>query len=886
MTKPQVALPTIALLASVGFLFGHSLAENRPPSPDDTGTSVIRLETAADKQQLLRQTKLPSTALKQVSPGSDQYVVPIPAHKLTQATGAPASPIYKYHALVVPNDTLYSSQNFLPIISAPSAWNITTGSSAVIIAVVDTGFAMTHEDLATKWITNPGESGPTTSEGPSPNCIDLALTPDKSCNNLDDDSDGYVDNVRGWSFITDSPDVQAGDVEGNGSAAYHGTAVASVAAAAANNNAGIAGVCWQCRVLPIQVLDDNGNGDTVTVSNGIRYAADHGANVINISLGSTSTDSVLQAAINYALGKGVVLVAASGNGGPGTMIYPAKYPGVISVGATDSNDLIAGFSSTGPELIMSAPGLSVRTAYWSSGNQTSQYSYLSGTSIASPHVAGAVGLILSKFPAATASDVLNYLILNADKVAGMSGQNRTNVYGYGRLNTFRPLQEYRSSYYGQSAYPSMVGGTTAAGTIKYTNSGTATWYDDSSIGTAPVGTLPVHLATSHGINRNSPLGLTWGADHNRAVTSFAAVYLADGTTLAPNQHVVGPGQIGSFSMTFTAPATLASGVYREFFQPIVEGGTVMNDPFTFLDVTVVAANYSSAYAGQSAYPSLLQTQNGSVFLKYKNVGNTTWYDDTSVGSAPTGSLPVHLSTSHGLNHSDPLGQQWGGDRTRPAGNVTAVYEADGTTLATNQHVVTPGQIAAYQFSLRVPRSLAPGVYREFYQPIVEGGSIMNDPYTFLDVVVTAADYRSAYAGQCAYPTLTAGGASASCYLRYKNVGNIAWYGSAGIGTAPVGTLQIHLSTNAQLNRASAFGSTWAGDRNRPSLTPYKVYAADGVTERVGALTVDPGEIGEYRFTVNAPPGAARSVYREFFRLIEEGGSTMNDPGTFLDITVP
>ena len=152
--------------------------------------------------------------------------------------------------------------------------------------------------------------------------------------------------------------------------------------------------------------------------------------------------------------------------------------------------------------------------------------------------------------------------------------------------------------------------------------------------------------------------------------------------------------------------------------------------------------------------------------------------------------------------------------------------------------------------------------------------------------VVAADYRSAYAGQCSYPTLSAGGASATCYLRYKNVGNITWYGDNGIGTAPAGTLRIHLATNALLNRSSSFGASWGGDRNRPAASPYKVYAADGVTERVGALTVEPGEIGEYRFSVNAPTGTTRGVYREFFRLIEEGGSTMNDTGTFLDITVP
>jgi hypothetical protein len=292
---------------------------------------------------------------------------------------------------------------------------------------------------------------------------------------------------------------------------------------------------------------------------------------------------------------------------------------------------------------------------------------------------------------------------------------------------------YGAAYAGQSAYPALMTGQQATGFFLYKNTGNQAWYDDASV---TPGQLPVHLATSHGINRRSIFGSAWGGDQNRTTFVFTNVYEADGVTPAANQHVTQPGQIAKLSFTLTVPAGTAAGTYREFFQPIVEGTSsgLLNDPWTFLDVQVKPSFYASAFAGQSAYPTIPRGQQATAWFQYKNTGTLPWYDNSSVTA---GLLPIHLSTAHPLNRHSLFGSTWGGDQNRSAGLFTSVYESDGVTAAANQHVVQPGQIARINFVMSAPANANPGVYREFFQPIVEGTAdgAMNDPWTFLDVTV-------------------------------------------------------------------------------------------------------------------------------------------------------
>jgi hypothetical protein len=293
---------------------------------------------------------------------------------------------------------------------------------------------------------------------------------------------------------------------------------------------------------------------------------------------------------------------------------------------------------------------------------------------------------------------------------------------------------YASQYAGQSAYPSVIHGQTTTSFLKYKNVGDQPWYDDTAVGSdmALSTTNPVHLATTRPINRFSLVGTAWGGNQNRPALNFAAVYESNGTTLAANQHITQPGQIAKFNITFFGPYILAPGKYREYFQPIVEGLTTMNDPGTFLDVTVVPVSYASQYAGQSAYPTVVKGQTTTSFLKYKNMGNQPWYD-----SIATSNNPVHLATTRPINRFSLVGTAWGGNQNRPALNFAAVYEADGTTLASNQHTAQPGQIAQFDITFFGPTNIPDGVYREYFQPIFEGFTTMNDPGTFLDVLLVS-----------------------------------------------------------------------------------------------------------------------------------------------------
>lgn len=298
---------------------------------------------------------------------------------VTQLNQSPAVEFAEPNYLVqiadtIPNDPNWSNQYGPANIQAPQAWDITTGSSAVVIAVIDTGVDLGHPDLASKIWNNPGETG-----------LD-GNGKDKRTNDVDDDNppDGYVDDWHGWDFVNGANDPQ----DDNG----HGTHVAGIAAAASNNGVGVAGVAWGARVMPLKVLDNTGSGSESDVAAAMVWAADHGARIINLSLGAPSPSSVMEDAVNYAYLNGVTVVAAAGNAGSLGVLYPAAYDNALAVASTNASNNRSSFSNYGPEIDLAAPGSSIYSTYWNGG---STYATLSGTSMATPHVAGVAALLAS-----------------------------------------------------------------------------------------------------------------------------------------------------------------------------------------------------------------------------------------------------------------------------------------------------------------------------------------------------------------------------------------------------------------------------------------------------------------------------------------------------------
>ncbi|MGX9706876.1 S8 family peptidase [Laceyella tengchongensis] len=288
-----------------------------------------------------------------------------------------AEPNYYLHASYTPNDPYFSSRQYGPQkIQAPQAWDIAEGSGAKI-AIVDTGVQSNHPDLA-----------------------------------------GKV--VGGWDFVDNDSTPQ----DGNG----HGTHCAGIAAAVTNNSTGIAGTAPKASILAVRVLDNSGSGTWTAVANGITYAADQGAKVISLSLGGTVGNSGLQQAVDYAWSKGSVVVAAAGNAGNTAPNYPAYYSNAIAVASTDQNDNKSSFSTYGSWVDVAAPGSSIYSTY-----PTSTYASLSGTSMATPHVAGVAGLLASQ--GRSAANIRAAIENTADKISGTG-----TYWAKGRVNAYKAVQ--------------------------------------------------------------------------------------------------------------------------------------------------------------------------------------------------------------------------------------------------------------------------------------------------------------------------------------------------------------------------------------------------------------------------------------------------------------
>ena len=307
-----------------------------------------------------------------------------------------AAPDFRVALTAVPNDPHYSSLWGLENggtaglldadIDASEAWDYGTTSS-VVVAVIDSGIDYNHVDLVSNIWTN-------TRELPG--------------NGIDDDQNGYVDDIRGWNFVADNNNP----IDDNG----HGTHVAGTIGAVGDNGIGTTGVAWNAKLMALKFLDASGSGLLSDAVSAIDYARTNGAKIINASWGGGGFSSVLETAIQRFQSAGGIFVAAAGNEGSNNTFvasYPANYelPSIVSVAASTSSDALASFSNYGTKVDIAAPGQSILSTV--PGNSYATYS---GTSMATPHVAGAMALLWGQAPALTATQLIDLVLSNTDAV--------------------------------------------------------------------------------------------------------------------------------------------------------------------------------------------------------------------------------------------------------------------------------------------------------------------------------------------------------------------------------------------------------------------------------------------------------------------------------------
>lgn len=319
----------------------------------------------------------PGTDLAQVS---HELAAALPVRYIERDHQRTISQADPFQSLAVaPNDPAWEEQDEMRRVEAERAWELGTGDDGLVIAVVDTGVDGNHVDLA-----------------------------------------GRV--LPGLNVLTDRPNP--GDDNG------HGTWVASVIAGAGNNRAGLAGLCWRCRILPVKVLSSRGSGPDSALATGLRFAADQGARLINVSLGGPNPSQTVEEAVSYATSKGALVIAAAGNEPDDRPNYPAAYPSVLAVAASGPTDNVTGFSTRAQFVDLAAPGINIAGALAGSRNGVRSGS---GTSFAAPMVSGVAGLLLSLRPDLN-SEALTSLLL--DTAVDIGSPGRDNDFGAGRLAAY------------------------------------------------------------------------------------------------------------------------------------------------------------------------------------------------------------------------------------------------------------------------------------------------------------------------------------------------------------------------------------------------------------------------------------------------------------------
>jgi len=512
----------------------------------------------------------------------------------TQADIEYAEPNFIYQAQRVPDDEFYNLQWHYPAINLPQAWDITTGTPAsgdVIVAIIDTGVFLEHSDLSGKLTTG----------------YDFISNPANS-----NDGDG----------IDASPDDPGDDTQ-IGNSSWHGTHVAGTVAANSNNNAGVAGVSWGARLMPLRVLGTQG-GSTFDIAQAIRYASGLSndsntlpaqiADIINMSLGGPGNSQTMQNTVNAARTAGVIVIAAAGNDSSSTLFYPASYNGVVSVSATDFQNSLAPYSNFGSRIDVAAPGgdqsanlnndsfgdgiLStlVETV---NGNRTSSFVFYQGTSMASPHVAGIAALMRAVYPELTPDEFDSALMSGAlTNEAGAPG--RDDIFGYGIIDALKAVQEAQRLSNGGTPPPPP----------------------------ALISATPSSLVL--GLLSNAQLSIS-----NQSITAASVTSFSDNANwLSVSENAVDANKLGTYDITIERTG-LNDSIYNGTITFNLSTGSTLT-----VQVSMLVGNISTSGDIGTAYILLIDTSDSSIINTTSPVslgdGNYTY----QFNSVPDGTYQI------------------------------------------------------------------------------------------------------------------------------------------------------------------------------------------------------------------------------------------------------
>lgn len=413
-SRLRTALAVLAAAAALGLAADAAAAQGSPryvageilvkwaPEVSDPDAGAARAAVAGLTRRRLHRIRWEHL---EIDPTLD---VPAAVQRLLRQPGVLwAQPNYLRRVTDTPNDPSYASQWNLPRIGAPQAWDLRTAAADVIVAVVDTGIATSHPDLAPNLWVNPGEI---------------------AGNGVDDDGNGKVDDVSGWNFVGRNSD--AGDDDPD----RHGTHVSSIIGARGNDGGGIAGIAWSVKLLPLKACDRLGWCRSSNIAAAVEYATQVGAHVLNASFSGPDYSQVERDA--FAAFPGLVVTAAGNETADlnATPAYPACFASanILAVAASDRDDGLAFFSNFGTTCVeLAAPG----TGIPSDGAPDGSVDLLSGTSAAAPHVTGVVALLKAQEPNRTTAELRAALLEAVEPRAGLSGKVATG----GRLNAYQAL---------------------------------------------------------------------------------------------------------------------------------------------------------------------------------------------------------------------------------------------------------------------------------------------------------------------------------------------------------------------------------------------------------------------------------------------------------------